>query len=174
MTEVAHALNEVRELYARFLGQPVPELGPGRYAPFPPGSDPVRFAVQEVEDLKRLFAQVSALPKPVAWIPRADVHAGPSLLVFRVEVPGIPREQLKVLTVDGECIVRGERPGAKLEGELRPLGLEVPFGSFERRFALPPRANVDALTATCADGILEVRIQIAETAPPKETRVGVK
>jgi len=62
MTEVAHALNEVRELYARFLGQPVPELGPGRYAPFPPGSDPVRFAVQEVEDLKRLFAQVSALP----------------------------------------------------------------------------------------------------------------
>jgi hypothetical protein len=38
MTEVAQALNDVKELYTRFLGQPAPEIGPGWYAPFPPGT----------------------------------------------------------------------------------------------------------------------------------------
>jgi len=174
MTEVAQALNEVRELYARFLGQPVPELPPGGYAPFPPGTDPVRFAVQEVEDLKRLLAQTRAFPAPVAWIPRADVHAGRNLLVIRLEVPGIDREHLQVLTVAGECIVRGERSPTKLEGELRPLGFELPFGTFERRFALPPRADTEKLSAKCSDVILELRIPVADMAEPKETRVEVK
>jgi|SoiMethySBSTD1v2_1073268.scaffolds.fasta_scaffold1214217_3 HSP20 family protein len=174
MTEVTQALNEVRELYARFLGQPVPELPSGSYAPFPPGTDPVRFAVQEVEDLKRLLAQARAFPAPVAWIPRADVHAGRNLLLIRLEVPGIVREQLKVLTVSGECIVRGERQAAKLEGEVRPIGLELPFGTFERRFPLPPQADTESLSAKCVDGILELRIPFADVAEPKETKVEIK
>ena len=97
-----------------------------------------------------------------------------NLLVIRLEVPGIDREHLQVLTVAGECIVRGERSPTKLEGELRPLGFELPFGTFERRFALPPRADTEKLSAKCSDGILELRIPVADMAEPKETRVEVK
>ena len=174
MTEVAQALNEVRDLYTKFLGQQVPEVGPGWYAPFPPGTDPVRFAVQEVDELKRLLTQTQTFSAPVAWIPRADVYAGKHALTVRVEVSGLGREQIKVLVAEGECIVRGERPAPKQEDELRPLGLELPYGTFERRFPLPLHAEVNKLTAKIVDGILELTIPIAEVAAPREMKVEVK
>ena len=173
MTEVAQALNDVRDLYNKFLGQPAPEVGPGWYAPFPPGIDPVRYAIQEVEELKRFLHQVRTPEIPVAWIPRADVYAGRDALVIRVEIPGVRHDQLKVLVADGECIVRGERSSPKQDSELRPLGLEFPHGTFERRFALPLHANQDKLTAKYAEGILEVTIPIREVAPPKEMKVEI-
>jgi HSP20 family protein len=173
MTEVAQALNEVRDLYSKFLGQPAPELGPGWYAPFQPGIDPVRYAIQEVEELKRFLTQVRTPQVPVAWIPRADVYAGRDAVLFRVEIPGVGRDQLKVLVAEGECIVRGERVAPKDDRELRPLGLEFPHGTFERRFALPLHAAPDKLTAKYVDGILEVTIPIRESAPPKEMKVEI-
>jgi HSP20 family protein len=173
MTEVAQALNDIREFYPKYLGQPAPEIGPGWYAPFPPGIDPVRYAIQEVEEMRRYLNQARTISIPVAWIPRADVYAKNDALVLRVEIPGVRRDHLKVLVAEGECIVRGERVAPKLEGELRPIGLEFPDGTFERRFALPLTANVDKLTAKCADGILEVTIPIQEIAQPKEMKVEV-
>ena len=173
MTEVAQALTEVRDLYSKFLGQPAPEIGPGWYAPFQPGIDPVRYAIQEVEELKRFLTQVGTPRVPFAWIPRADVYAGKDAVVFRVEIPGVGRDHLKVLVAEGECIVRGERVAPKEESELRPLGLEFPHGTFERRFALPLHANPDKLTARYADGILEVTIPILDIAPPKEMKVEI-
>lgn len=163
MTEVASALNEVRNLYAKFLGQPAPPIGPGWYAPFPPGIDPVRFAIQEAAELKRHFA--------VAWVPRADIYGTKDAVTFRIEIPGVGREHVKVLVAEGECIVRGTRATAAGEGDLRPLELEIPYGAFERRFPLPLHADADKLVARYADGLLEVTIPILEVAPPKEMKV---
>ena len=163
MTEVASALNEVRSLYAKYLGQPAPEIGPGWYAPFPPGIDPIRYAIQEVGELKRHLA--------VAWVPRADVYGTKDAVVFHVEIPGVGREQVKVLVAEGECIVRGTRATATDQADLRPLGIELPYGAFERRFPLPIHADADKLVARYADGILEVTIPILEVAPPKEMKV---
>ena len=173
MTEVAQALNEARDLYTKFLGQPAPEIGPGWYAPFPPGIDPVRYAIQEVEELKRYLAHVRTPETPVAWIPRADVYAGRDAIVIRVEIPGVDHDRLKVLAADGECIVRGERMAPKQDRELRPLGLEFPLGSFERRFALPLHADTDKLKALYVDGILEITIPVLEIAAPKEMKVDI-
>jgi HSP20 family protein len=174
MTEITQALNEVRDLYTKFLGQPVPEIGPGWYAPFPPGVDPVRYAVQEVDELKRFLAQVGTRQIPVAWIPRADVFAGREGVVIRVEIPGVGSHDVKVLVAEGECIVRGDRVAPKSDEELRPVGLEFPYGTFERRFALPLHADPDKLTAKYADGILEVKIPILEIQAPKELKVEIE
>jgi len=174
MTEVTQALNEVRDLYTRFLGQPVPEVGPGWYAPFPPGVDPVRYAIHEVDELKRFLTQAGTRHVPVAWIPRADVFAGRDAVVIRVEIPGVGRDHLKVMVAEGECVVRGDRPAPKEESELRPLGLEFPYGTFERRFALPLHADPEKLTAKYADGILEVRVPILETPSPKKLKVEIE
>jgi HSP20 family protein len=79
-----------------------------------------------------------------------------------------------VLVAEGECIVRGERPSPKQDDDLRPLALELPRGAFERRFPLPLHAEVDGLTAKYADGLLEIRIPIAEMAAPQEKKVEVE
>ncbi|HEX4825941.1 MAG TPA: Hsp20/alpha crystallin family protein [Candidatus Polarisedimenticolaceae bacterium] len=173
MTEVMQALNEVKDLYTKFLGQPAPEIGPGWYAPFPPGADPMRYAIAEVEELKKLLLHARTPQIPIAWIPRADVFAGREAVVIRLEIPGVKRDQLKVLVAEGECIVRGERPTPAEDKKLQPIGLEFPFGTFERRFALPMHAAPEKLTAKYADGILEVTVPIVELPAPKEMKVEI-
>ena len=174
MTEVAQALNEMKDVYAKLLGHAAPEIGPGWYAPFPPGVDPLRFAMQELEDLKQLRARITTPVVPVAWIPRADVYATKDSLLIRVEIPGVAREGLKVLLHGDECVVRGERKPLEGTAEWTPLGVESPYGPFERRFPLPARAAADRLTARCADGILELRIPTpAVAAEPKEMKVEI-
>lgn len=173
MTEVTQALNEIKDLYNKFLGQPAPEIGPGWYTPFPPGIDPVRYAVQEVDELKKLLTLVKAPLVPVAWIPRADVYSARDAVLIRVEIPGVGRDHLKVLVAEGECVVRGERIAPETDRELRPLGLEFPYGTFERRFALPLHADPDKLTAKYADGVLEVRMPVRATPAPKEMKVEI-
>ena len=173
MTEVMQALNEVKDLYARFLGQPAPEIGPGWYAPFPPGADPVRYAITEAEELKKFLLHARTPQIPIAWIPRADVFTGREAVVIRLEIPGVKRDQLKVLIAEGECIIRGERLAPAEDKTLHPIGLEFPYGAFERRFALPMHAAPDKLTAKYADGILEVKVPIAEVSAPKEMKVEI-
>jgi HSP20 family protein len=173
MTELATTLDEVRDLYTKFLGQPAPEVGPGWYAPFPPGIDPIRYAIQEADELKRYLSQIRAPEVPVLWVPRADVYAKKDALLIRVEIPGVGRDHLKVLVAEGECIVRGARMAPADDREMRPLGLEFPYGTFERRFALPLHANADKLVAKYADGILEVTIPILELVAPKEMKIQI-
>lgn len=173
MTQIVSALNDVRDLYSKFVGQPAPEIGPGWYAPFPAGIDPVRFAIQEVEELKRLLTVTRAPEVPVAWIPRADVYARRDAVVIRVETPGVEHDQLKVLIAEDECIVRGERALPTDESALRPLGLESPHGTFERRFPLPLHAEPAKLTAKYTDGILEVTIPLLEVSTPKEMKIEI-
>jgi HSP20 family protein len=36
--------------------------------------------------------------------------------------------------------------------------MEIAYGSFERMFALPPDADVDAIAATLQDGFLKISI----------------
>jgi HSP20 family protein len=175
MTEATQALNEMKDIYASLLGHPAPEIGPGWYAPFPPGVDPLRFAIQELEDLKQLRARITAPVFPVAWVPRADVFALEDALVIRVEIPGASREGLKVLVERDACIVRGERKPFENAKEVRPLGVECPYGPFERRFPLPARADADRLTARCVDGVLELRIPVlALVGEAKEMTVEIE
>jgi HSP20 family protein len=77
------------------------------------------------------------------------------------------------VVAEGECIVRGDRPAPAEDKKLQPLGLEFPFGTFERRFALPLHAAPEKLTAKYVDGILEVTIPIVEMPAPKELKVEI-
>lgn len=173
MNEAARALVEMKDLYANLMGQPAPEIAAGWYAPFPSGVDPLRFAMQEVEDLKQLAARTGMLPRPVAWIPRADLYAASDVLVIRLEIPGVGKDDLKVCLAEGNCVIRGERKPAAAAPELRPLGVELAYGPFERRFVLPRDADTANLTARYGEGILEVRIPVLAAAGEKDVTVEV-
>lgn len=173
MHDVDRALNEVKELYLKVVGQPAPGLERGSFVPFPPGVDPVRHAVDEVEQLKRFSQQAVAAPKPTAWVPPADCYATPDGLLIRLEVPGIAREDLKVLVAGDECIVRGERNRPDHTTELRPMALERPWGPFERRFTLPRGIRPDSVEAHYTDGLLELRMEGEAAGIPGEMTVEV-
>lgn len=173
MQTVSTALGELKALFPKVLGRPAPEIGSHAYSPFPPGVDPAAHVVEEVEHLKRLSERIGSAPKPVAWVPRMDSFVGKDALLVRLEVPGVSREHLQVFVVGAECVVRGNRsPGDNVE--LRPVALELPWGPFERRFLLPAGAQAERLTAEYRNGILELRVALADTATRKETKIDVR
>ena len=173
MQELEKALEDMRALHQKVLGRPVPDLGPSSLIPFPPGVDPIRHVLSEVEYLKKIVEQVSAMPTAVAWVPPADSFVMKDEFLVRLEVPGVPKEKIKVFVVDGECVVRGERKPLESKDDLRPLMLERPWGPFERRFALPQGSQIDALEARALDGVLELRIPLKEQHVPKKQKVEV-
>ncbi|MDX1387646.1 MAG: Hsp20/alpha crystallin family protein [Acidobacteriota bacterium] len=174
MQDVNHALDEVKELYNKMLGKPAPEIDPASYLAFPPGVDPNKHVLDEVELLKRLSEQMAVAPRPTAWVPRADSFSTPDGLIVRLEIPGVARDDLKVFISGQECVVRGElKPPAK-EIELQPLAIERPYGPFERRFMLPIGGNPERVTARYQDGILELRLVGEKLGAPQGTRIEVK
>lgn len=172
MQKVNEVLGEVKDLYREVVGTPAPEIRPESYAAFPPGVDPVRHAMEEVEHLKTLSGWMASMPKPVAWIPQADTFTTDDAYVIRLEIPGVKKEDLKVLVSGGDCVVSGQRlePGY---GEMRPLSLERAWGSFERRFTLPPGGDPDKISAKFKDGLLELRIAVNGFGKPREKNVEV-
>jgi len=171
MVEVNQAFQDVKQLYSKLLGHPAPEIPPDAYASFPPGVDPLKHALQEVDYLKELSERMAATPDPVSWVPTADTFVAPDAFVVRMEIPGVDREGLKVLLLGGECVVRGERKQTDDPAEMRPLTVERNWGPFERRFMLPAGSHPDKITARFREGVLEVRVPVAAAAKPKEMNV---
>ncbi|MHC5063951.1 MAG: Hsp20/alpha crystallin family protein [Planctomycetota bacterium] len=172
MEKVSQALNEVRGLFKEVAGRPAPEIAPHAFTPFPPGADPVSYAISEVKHLKQLAEQALLAPVAPTWVPRADMFATDEALVIRVEIPGVTREDIKVTVVGGECIVRGERKHAESAVE-RPLQLEHPWGPFERHFLLPAGCRANKLAARYEQGILEIRVPLDPTRMPEEKAIEV-
>lgn len=172
MQNVQTALDDVRKLYEEYVGQPAPEISPSSYFSFPPGVDPVRHAIDEVEQLKRWSRQMAATPKPAAWAPPADLFAGRDDFLLRLEIPGVAREDVKVFLAGNECVVRGERKPP--EKDFRALSLERPWGPFERRFLLPASANLEKVTARFRDGLLEIHVEANGEDVPRERTVEVE
>jgi HSP20 family protein len=172
MQPVSQALDDVKELYRKVLGQPAPEIAPGSYALFPPGVDPLQQTIREVEQLKQVAEQMRFAPRATAWVPPADGFVTPDGLVFLLEIPGADRDKLEVFVVGQECVVRGERKRVEMTPEARPLGLERPWGGFERRFPMPPGGHPDRVSARYTDGVLELKIA-TEKAKRQEKSVEV-
>jgi HSP20 family protein len=171
--QVNQTLSEVKDLYRKVTGKPAPKIEPVSYVPFPPGVDPVKHAVAEVQQMKELTDWMALAPGPTAWAPRADSFLTEDTYVVEVEIPGVGREDLKVFVTGGECVVRGERKTPAGTADRRLLSIERPWGTFERRFVLPAGCDGDAVHARYHEGVLELRVPLKQGGIPKETKVEV-
>ena len=94
--------------------------------------------IDEAERLHRRFFRLTAsTPARAAWEPPVDMFESERELVIVVAMPGVVAERVEVIHEPGALIVRGER---RLPFAVRPLAvrnLEIPYGAFERRIALP-------------------------------------
>ena len=171
--QVNQTLNEVKDLYRKVTGKPAPKIEPASYVTFPPGVDPLKHAVAEVQQMKELAEWMALAPEPAAWAPRADSFLTQDTYVAQVEIPGVSREDLKVFVAGGECVVRGERKAPAGAMDRRLLSVERPWGTFERRFVLPAGCNGDAVKARYHEGVLELQVPMNKGGVPKETKVEV-
>ena len=95
-------------------------------------------------------------------------------LVIRAEIPGVdPDEDVDVSVHDGVLTVRAERREKSETEEEGRFRSEFHYGSFARSIVLPTGVDEDAITADCADGVLEVRVPAAAAPAPSARKIEV-
>ena len=63
MEPIEQALEEIRALHEQLTNQPAPEITPQMFQPFPPGIDPVSYAIQEVVQLRQAVQRTDEPPR---------------------------------------------------------------------------------------------------------------
>lgn len=93
--------------------------------------------LQSAERLHRQFFQVGAAQGAPTWEPPVDLYQTGDELWILVALPGVTTDQLEVVIDGATLIVRGERPLLMGARGAEILRLEIPYGRFQRRIALP-------------------------------------
>ena len=108
------------------------------------------------------------------WTPATDIYETKEEYVFRLELPGIRKDEVKV-EFDGETLnISGER---KEEKEVRKESyhrVERCCGSFKRSFSIPKNVDGSKITAQMKDGILELKVPKVEESKTKAIPISVK
>jgi HSP20 family molecular chaperone IbpA len=119
--------------------------------------------LDEAERMHRQFFRLASSPRSQAlWEPPVDVLEDEHEVIVVVALPGVVAERVDVVREPGFLVVRAER-ALPLAGTHRAVRqLEIPYGRFERRIAMPDRLR-NAEPPELTHGCLVVRLRkIAE------------
>jgi HSP20 family protein len=112
-------------------------------------------------------ALVPDIRKDVAWSPEIEIFERKGELVVRADLPGMPKEQVKVNVTDEFLTLEGERKHEAHETRQGFYRTERSYGAFARTIALPEGAKGELAMATFKNGVLEVTIPL--TPRPEKT-----
>jgi HSP20 family protein len=118
---------------------------------------------RQVDRLTRhAFGQAGGMP--------LDVVRHENDVTLRLDVPGIDPEQIEVTVDRGILTISGKREEERTEND-KFFVRERTMGTFTRRMRLPESLNAEAVEASHANGVLEVRIPVLEQAQPRKVEV---
>ena len=93
--------------------------------------------LQDAQRLQRQFFRIGAFEGAPCWEPPVDLYENGNELRLLVALPGVKPQQVEVVLAPGLIIVRGERSLPTNSHRATIHRLEIPYGRFERRIALP-------------------------------------
>ena len=109
--------------------------------------------LERAERLQRQFFRVGSAARAQVWEPPMDVLETPEGLRVHVALPGVAAESI-VIGLEADAVaIAALRPFPSGEGRERIHRLEIPYGRFERRIALPLHA-LELREKTFANGML--------------------
>lgn len=124
-----------------------------------------------VQPFEGSAADGSVSPHRRAFWPSCDVKETKDGLTVNAELPGMKKEDINVTVQGGLLSIKGERKFEKTDDQDGMHHVERSYGSFIRRFQLPPGAEEDKIAASYKDGILKVEIPKKPDAIPAEKKI---
>lgn len=92
------------------------------------------------------------------FLPPADIVEREKEYLIKIDLPEVPKEDVKVLFEDGVLTIKGER---KVEKEVKGEKVhrtERYYGTFERSFVLPDDVDAKLIKAESRDGVLMIHL----------------
>jgi len=108
------------------------------------------------------------------WTPSTDIFETKDNFVFRIEVPGMKKEDIEIDMKDNILTISGER---KENSEIKKEDfhrMESFYGSFNRSFSIPKGTDPKKIDAVMKDGILELKIGKSEEVKSKKIPITIK
>lgn len=107
-------------------------------------------------------------------IPAVDVREEDNAYLLEVELPGLTEKDIDLKVENGILTISSKKEKESEEKKKGYIRKERRYYSFCRSFALPEHVDVDGISASFRNGLLEVNIPKSEAAKPKLIEVKVK
>ncbi len=106
------------------------------------------------------------------WQPHTDISETEDGYEVRTELPGVSKDDVQISVKDNCLTIQGEKRWENGDESKDYRRIERQFGNFERRFSLPPKVDVNNITAEYTDGVLTLSIPKPEEVKRKEIPIG--
>jgi HSP20 family protein len=120
-------------------------------------------------DLDRLAQQALGTPARPAAMPIDAYRQGDEFIV-EFDLPGVDAASIELTVEKNVLTVHAERRRGASDGVEMLVG-ERPYGTFSRQLFLGESLDTDALAANYADGVLSLRVPVAEKAKPRRVPI---
>ena len=103
-----------------------------------------------------------------AFTPVVNTREGEFAYHIDVDLPGVNKEDISIDIDDGKLTISGER---KIKEEIKEedyYKVETSFGKFQRFFTIPKNVDIENITASSDNGVLEVVIPKLEKEKNKK------
>ncbi len=158
--DIDDAIGRIEQLYRAVTGRDVPS-GDAPYAPIPAEKDPAEHVEKQLDRLLDILGSAGIQAGPVAtrsFTPPISVWESDREIRICVDLPGITREQVQVVTEGKLMTVSGTRQPPAADS-FRLHSSELPFGQFRRLVYIPAALREVEPRAEMKDGVLEIRVQ---------------
>lgn len=138
--------------------------------------------LDELDDFRRSFDRLLenanwSNPRPrngdQEWVFAPTVETGwtDDHLNLRVVLPAVSEEDVEVTVQGNQLTIRGQRRAPEGFGKEGYIYHRMPYGKFERTIDLPNGLNGEKLQARLHEGVLDIRVPVAETMKPRKITI---
>jgi HSP20 family protein len=120
-------------------------------------------------ELDRLAQQALGTPARPAAMP-IDAWRHDEEFVVELDLPGVAADSIELTVEKNVLTIHAERRRSHDDGVELVVG-ERAFGTFSRQLFLGESLDADRLEAAYADGVLTLRVPVAERAKPRRVPV---
>ena len=107
-----------------------------------------------------------------SWVPALDVWETADEVVYALDLPGIPEQEIAIELEDGALTISAQRERTNEISEDKLYRYERRFGSFTRTMGLPQGVTEDQVNADYKHGVLEIHVAKPEQPKPRRIEIG--
>lgn len=118
------------------------------------------------------FRELARMPLGrMEWSPSVEITENKDYYMFKVDVPGVKKEDLEISVTGNRLQIAGKREATEETKTETVYTYERQYGSFVRSFTLPDGVDLDHARSELKDGVLTVVIPRTAAAQAKKIAI---